>query len=215
MNKRFILISISTIIFASLVTTLVSSQVSVGVEIGDWVKYDSVWTGTPPSPYTTEIRFEIISIQGTNITFESRSTRSDGTQKNSTRNLDLEKNPSAVDLFIIPANLNANDEFHDDTIGNVKINGVKEKEYAGIKRTVVHTSFEYQDGTYSFEWDKTTGIVLRAVASLKDFSQRIEINSTNLWQPGIFGFNPTVFYLIVAAIIAVLALVLFFVIRRR
>jgi hypothetical protein len=66
-----------------------------------------------------------------------------------------------------------------------------------------------------FYWDKSTGILVEANSSFTDYTMNTKADKTNMWQPQIFGLDPTVFYALVIAVAAILAVIAFFFIRRK
>ena len=120
MNKKLcLLIAVCCIFFFGF---SVFAQVSVGLNHGDWVEYEVTYTGTPPESYPENVRIEVQTIQGTNITVEIERTLLNRTQDSKTVTFDLES--GAFDLIIIPANLGAGDAVCHEDFGNFTIEGV-------------------------------------------------------------------------------------------
>jgi len=48
-------------------STIVLTQVSVGVKEGDWIEYTTSYTGNPPEMHSEWTRLEVTNVQGTEI----------------------------------------------------------------------------------------------------------------------------------------------------
>jgi hypothetical protein len=66
-----------------------------------------------------------------------------------------------------------------------------------------------------FYWDKSTGVFVEASSSFTDYTLNTKADKTNMWQAQIFGLDPTVFYAVVIVAVAMLAVIAFFVTRRK
>jgi hypothetical protein len=197
-----------------LVSATISAEISVGVSEGDWIEYTITYTGTPPEKHPTRAKVQILSVEGTNITLRGTVEYSDGTQETPTTTADLEAGKLG-DGFIIPANLTSGDTFYDENEGNITISGVEERTYSGARRTVVYAT--YSQGTISAHarWDKSTGVLVEVILLSAELTTNWKADKTNLWQAQLFGLEPTVFYTLIIAAIAIVAIVAFLVIRRR
>jgi hypothetical protein len=125
-------------------------------------------------------------------------------------NLNLETGQLRDD-FSIPANLQRLHTFFDKNVGNITIGGVEEKTCAGATRTVVCAS----TAETAFYWDRSTGILVEANSSFTYYTMNTKADKTNMWQAQMFGLDPTVFYALVIAAVAILVVIAFFVIRRK
>ena len=191
----------------------ISAEISVGVKQGDWIEYQVNVTGTPPPDHdTTWAKMEITDVQGTDINLNVTTKFSNGTLLNEAITLNLETGQLGDD-FIIPANLNSSDTFFDKRVGvgNITISGVEERTGAGATRTVVYATTSQT----KFYWDKSTGILVEASSSYPNYTMHTKADKTNMWQAQIFGLDPTVFYALVIAAVAILVVIAFFVIRRK
>lgn len=197
MSKTITLLTICAIVLIGIVPTALSANITVGVKRGDWIEYDSVFTGTPPSsPHSTGFKIEVLSVKGTNVTAKSISIFSDGTQTNSTVIVNIET--GGIGLFIIPANLSNGDEFYDKDIDvHISITGVKERSYAGGRRIVMFAFISKTNAIWY--WDKTTGVLVEASLSKDKYTQRVKVAKTNIWQSELFALpiDQTVSYLLI------------------
>jgi len=107
--------------------------------------------------------------------------------------------------------LNTGDTFYDKNEGNIKISGAEVRTYAGATRTVVYANTSQT----KFYWDTSTGILVEAFSSYTDYSMHTTADKTNMWQTQIFGLDSNLFYALLIAAVAILAVIIFFVIRRK
>ena len=181
---------------------------SVGVKQNDWAEYNVTFTGTPMIDHDVEwARMEVNDVEGARINVTFFSLLSNGTIIDVTQNLDFESG-QLIDYFIIPAGLKKGDSFYSNRDGNITIEEVETRTYAGAARTVISgTTLE----TLWF-WDQATGVLVEAHSVYPDFTLTTVMNKTGLWEPQILGFDPPVFYglvigaVVIIGIIAVLAL---------
>jgi len=190
----------------------VLAEILVGVKKGDWIEYQAVFTGTPPAGHeVTWARTEVANIQGKVISLNITTEFSDGTLLNETITLNLETGQLG-DEFIIPANLNKGDTFLDKYHGNITISAVEERTYAGATRTVVSATTAQS----TYYWDKATGVLVEGISEFPDYTIHSIADKTNMWQPQIFGLEPTVFYaLLILAATAIVAVIALFAVRRK
>jgi len=189
----------------------VLAEISVGVKKGDYIEYQVAFTGTPSEGHdVTWARMEIKEVQGESVSVEITSTHANGTQENFVANLNLKTGQLGDDL-IIPANLNIGDMFFDINVGNITISDVEERTYAGATRTVVHATTP--ETTYY--WDKATGILVEGKSTFPDYTISTIADKTNMWQPKLFGLDPTVFYAFVGATVLIVIGLAFLIVRRK
>jgi hypothetical protein len=211
MDRKLASIIALLIILIGTAPATISAEISVGVKQGDWIEYQVTCTGTPPESHNiTWAKMEIVGVQGAIINLNVTTEFSNGTLLNETVTLNLETGQLGDD-FIIPANLNSGDTFFDNRVGNITISGAEERTLAGATRTVVYASTSQT----MFYWDKSTGILVEANSSFTDYTMNTKADKTNMWQPQIFGLDPTVFYALVIAAVAILAVIAFFFILRK
>jgi hypothetical protein len=194
------------IILACTVSSLAFADAVVGVNQGDWVEYNATFTGKPPAEHDVVwAKMEVLGVEGqrVNATFVSR--LANGTMLNVTEDLDFATG-KFIDMFIIPAGLNAGDSFYAHDVGEIIIDGVDVRTVAGAARTVVHADAE---DTQWF-WDRATGVVVEADTSNAVYKLDTVAVATGLWSSQILGFDENFFYalLIIAVIVIVMALVL-------
>jgi hypothetical protein len=191
---------------------IVLAEISVGVKKGDWIEYQVTFTGTPPLGHDiTWARMEAVGVQGKAINLDIATQFSNGTLLNETITLNLEIGQLG-DEFIIPANLNRGDAFLDKYQGSITISAVEERTYAGAKRTVVSAATAQS----TYYWDKATGVLVEGISEFPDYTIHSIADKTNMWQPQIFGLEPTVFYvLLILAATAIVAVIAFLAVRRK
>jgi hypothetical protein len=210
MDRKFGLTITLLIIFVGI--GIVLAEISVGVKKGDWIEYQAVFTGTPPAGHeVTRARTEVVNVQGKVISLNITTEFSDGTLLNETITLNLETGQLG-DEFIIPANLNKGDAFLDKYHGNITISAVEERTYADATRTVVSAATAQS----TYYWDKATGVLVEGISEFPDYTIHSRADKTNMWQPQIFGLEPTVFYaLLILAATAIVAVIALLVVRRK
>jgi len=213
MNRRLSLLMLWVIVLIGMLLTTTVAEYFWGVKEGDWMEYKVTVTGTPPQKYQTELKIEILSVNGTTVTFNGTVNYSDGTQQIRTYTVDLES--GVPDLIIVPANLNTGDSFYsgDIDVGPVTITGVEERTYAGARRTVVFANISA--AAAKLYWDRTTGVLVEINQWEVDYTMRTKASRTNMWQaqPSELFIEPTVFYILI--IVAIVVTVAFLVLRRR
>ena len=212
MNKKLVLLMTWVIaLIGMLVQAAVSAEISVGVKEGDWIEYKMTYIGTPPEKHLTRGKIEILSVQGTTVTFNSTGTYFDGTQETETNIVDLETGVQAA--FIVPANLSNGDTFHsgDEAVGYITISGVEERTYAGGRRIIVHATV-LQVELY---WDKATGVLVEG-SSTEVATVNLKADKTNMWQAEfLLPIDPTLLSVLIIVAIVIVVAVVFFVISRR
>jgi hypothetical protein len=198
-------------IFSPLTTI---DALSVGVRVGDWIEYKVTTTGNPPEVHNVQFaRMEIVSVKGPEIKANVITQDNSGVFSSLIMDMNLEKGQVGA-WFIIPSNLNVGDSFYDINLGrNITIEGQDQKNYAGAVRTVINaiTSERIKD------WDKVTGVFVKSIDNLSDYTINATAIRTNMWYPKILGLDQTVFYALVIVVIAVITVVimLVFIGRKR
>lgn len=200
-----------TIFTGMLIAASGLAEISVGVKEGEWIEYQVAYTGTVPEEHdVTWGKIEIIDVQEKKINIKIAVRYSNGTQETVASTLDLGTGQLG-DAFIIPANLKIGDTFLEKNEGNITIIGVEERTCVGARRSVVHATTSQT----IFYWDQLTGVLVEAKSSFADYTMTTKAYKTNVWQAQIFGLDPNAFYALVIAVIAIVATVAFFVMRRR
>jgi hypothetical protein len=211
MNKKLVLIT-ALLIFL-LIMSIAAAEMLVGVKKGDWIEYQAVFTGTPPAGHeVTWARTEVADVQGTVINLNVTTKFANGTLLSETITLNLATGQLG-DEFIIPANLGVGDSFFDKYHGNVTISKIEERTYAGAIRTVISATAAQS----TYYWDKATGVLVEGISEFPEYTIHSVVEKTNMWQPQIFGVDPTVFYifLILAAILIGTALAILAMHRKK
>jgi len=189
--------------------TYVLAQVSVGVKDGDWIEYNMIYSGSTPSDYPEWMKIEVLNVEGTSITAELSLLLLDGTTDTVSGTYDLET--GVLDLLLIPAGLDSGDEYFHPFFGNIVIAGTEEYSFGDAKRVV---SFATVDGI-EFQWDKTTGIILQSEHSTSNFAQKMIADKTNMWEPQILGIDSTILYILIIAIMVIIAILVVFMFKKR
>jgi hypothetical protein len=202
MNRKLCLTLLTLLVLLSVLSAIVFAEISVGVKKGDWIEYNVSFTGEPPTEHDAIwARMEVESVEGKRVKASFTSHLSNGAIVDLIEDLDFESG-RLIDLFIIPANLDAGDQFYDNLVGNVTIDRVEVRMYFGATRSVVHGVAVETD----WYWDKSTGVVVEARTSSSVYTLDTTVATTNLWSPQILGLDSIIFYSLVIAVLAVVVI---------
>ena len=196
---------------AVLIPFAVLAEISVGVKAGDWtettVKYH---TEIPKENYVESTKTEILSVKGTVVTANCTLNRFDGSTTTLTAIQDLSKPLDSI--IVVPTNLNVGDTLQMERF-DVTIEGVEQRTYAGVERTVVYGTI--QDVNYY--WDQATGILLEDSQILDGvIHHTTKVEKTNIFQTQQTAQEdlPTV-YITLGILAAIAVIVVIFILRRR
>jgi hypothetical protein len=215
-----------------------------GVSAGNYVKYGSLsgsYNSTDPSKQTKPqsfkdfentafLRVDILSVSGNNVTFKATESFNNGTaDKVVTQvqdvNTGVRNSSLASSLFIIAGGLGANDKVCGGTASycsTLTINSTQTRTYSGASRDTNVWSWsgsgQYGSFSYSYYWDKTTGILVEnsisstiPSGSSQQYSTtqtfHFTATETNIWSATILGLSPIVLYGIIGAIVAIVVIV--------
>lgn len=193
------------------------AEISVGVKQNDWAEYDVSSTGVPMADHDAEwARMEVDSVEGLRVNVTFFSLLSDGTTINATENLDFESG-QLIDYFVIPAGLEKGDSFYSNMDGNVMIDEVETRTYAGAARTVISgtTVVAGTNAETLWFWDQATGVLVEARSVYPEFTLDTVMDKTGLWEPQIFGVDPPVFYGLVIVAVVIIGVIAVFALRRK
>ena len=214
-KKYFFFLCVLSFVFLIFSPLTAVDALSVGVKVGDWIKYKVTTTGNPPEVHNVQFaRMEIVSVQGPEIKANVTTQDNSGVFSSLIMDMNLEKGQVGA-WFLIPSNLDVGDSFYDINLGrNITIEGQEQKNYAGAVRTVVNatTSERIKD------WDKVTGVFVKSIDTLPGYTINATAIRTNMWNPQILGLDQTVFYALVVVVVAVITVVIvgvFMVLRRH
>ena len=210
MNRKLVLLTVFLAVLSGMLfSTVVSAEISVGVQEGDWIEYQVTSTGDVPEDHNVEGgKLEIINVKEKTIFVNITSIYYDGTEETLPYTFNLETGQIG-DAFIIPANLDSGDEVKRNE-NNITISGIEEKTIAGAKRSVLYAT----TSDTSYYWDRATGVLVEATSTYTDFTLTTKAKTTNMWQPQIFGLDPIAFFvLLIVAVVAVLAI--FMILKTR
>jgi hypothetical protein len=182
------------------------------VKKGDWIEYQVTITGTPPQDHDiTWARMEVTDVQSEAISLDIMTEFVNGTKYPEKITLNLETGILGDD-FIIPANLNIGDSFHDAYQGDITIRGTGRRTVAGADRTLIFGATEQTN----YYWDQKTGVIVEATSAFPTFgySMKTEVIATNIWQPQILGLDSTIFYVLLVAVAAAVIVAFAFLVLR-
>ena len=205
------LVAVLFLVFTLLVVAeTASGVVSVGVKKGDWIEYGVSFTGTPPEGHEVSwARMEVLDVQGAEISLNITTETPEGLVSSETIMLNLETGEIGDD-FVIPADLRDGDVFYDMNFGNITVESVEVRVYAGSTRVVV-VGGKSENLDY---WDQLTGFLLEGISSFPDYTMTARVERTNLWQSQQTGLDPAALVLVVLVAVIVLATAVL-VVRRR
>jgi len=201
----FVSILLSTAVVVGFVRPAVTyPEVQVGVKAGDWIKYDYTITDAPPgTPIPTWLKVEILSVEGTTVTVRLTMHMSNGTEGSETLTLDVARTlvydtGGTFDTFfgfgfVIPANSTVGGDFiyiillSPEFMLGTQIDGETTRTYAGASRTVIYATFSYIGDRYGnnplkYYWDKQTGVMVEASATLDSMTATAKATETNMWE---------------------------------
>lgn len=161
--------------------TIVLAESAVGVEVGDWIKYDFTVTLASDDPNmeltpeliamnnTEWVKNTVATISDTKITFERVIHYKDGNETKSVEYVDVDTGESSLNgsLTFIPSNLQKNDLVHASPTDHHSINETIRWTYMEATRDInylVGSGTTYREtsvtvATVSYYWDKETGIL--------------------------------------------------------
>jgi len=181
---------LQVLVLASVFFSVSPADILVGVDQGDWIEYRVSFTGNPPIEHDAVwARMEIISVDGKKVNASFVSRLANETVLEILEDLDLEKG-RLIDMFIIPAYLDEGDVFYDQISGQIVIDRVETRNYAGADRTVVYA--EAVDTQWY--WDRATGVTVEARTSNSMYTLDTVATGTDMWNSQIFGLDANIFY---------------------
>jgi hypothetical protein len=219
-KKAFVTMAVMLILISScyVVSTVNAETTRVpGVAEGDWAIYDVTFDFTtndpnPPilSPFFGEIeyvRVDVLSVVGTNVTYQSIMHFENGTELSAVSWLNVSSGETeygftGIGVFIA-ANLTAGDELYLNPFWSMTINDTTVGTYAGDQREAnwfcLTQNFTYpysqqtQSISYSILWDKLSGIFVlmnesvsiidAAKGYITNMTVSFIITETNIWKP--------------------------------
>jgi hypothetical protein len=211
MNRKLALAISLTLVFLAMLGVEIeiqSVEAAETFEAGDWIKYEVTITPTLQGEITpTWVRFEFLSVEGTNATVEATMHLSDGTEKIETMTADTVSGSDTE--LIIPSNSKTGDSIYISNQGNITIEDVTTLTYTGVERTAVHASSSNSTHDFACYWDKQTGIMLEERNTIDDTTTIYRVNDTNMWQTQSRERPPypTILYVIILVAAIVVALI--------
>jgi hypothetical protein len=210
---------------------------SVGVKVGDWIKYGQfkvTWTGngTEPSYVTDEekvdwVRFDVENAGGTTATLNATAHYNNGTQTSQSFSADVASGQGMTGIkVLIAANLKAGDPIVNQT-NSPTINQTTSGTYAGASRSLnlfeVTSVYANQTTTYRIYWDQGTGAMVEMYAKTPYPSNpgayietSIKATETNMWSTDLMGtlYNNLI-YIVAGIVIVIVAVAAAVVLRRK
>lgn len=193
---------------------VLAENYAVGVKNGWWVKYDVTVTGPAPGPQViTWMKVEILEVFGENVTLRLTSHKQNGNETYQTITFDLAATGTAGYSFVVPANLSVGD--YVNLGGDVRsISGETTQVCAGVNRTVIHTAFSDSGDTYSYYFDKRTGVAMEIFEVSGSWSSDVVAKDTNIWGSVSSGLDWRLWIVAIVVIVVIIA-ILASTLRRR
>jgi len=190
-KSRLVLAGILIAVMVPIVPVF-AADYSVGVEVGDWVRYevDAAWNGTSSSaPEWARydwVKMIVESVSGTDVTVLANIHYKDGKVENNTLSWNIE---TGGEMWIISADLEKGDPI---AVGaDWIINDTTTRTYAGASRSVNFLSISQSSGesivNATFYWDQATGVLLETSSNktspTENWMLRYTAVETSLWGP--------------------------------
>ena len=209
-RKLALTISLILVLLAMLGVDIKARSVEANgtIKAGDWIKYEVTITPTLHGEITpTWVKFEFLSIEGTNATVKATMRLSDGTEKIEMMTVDIVSGSDTG--LIIPSDSKTGDSIYISDHGNITIDGESTLTYTGVNRTTVYVSFSYSGNYFACYWDKQTGIMLEQRNTINDSTTIYKAKDTNMWQTSSDERSPdqTVFYVMIIVVAIVVAVI--------
>jgi len=192
-----------------------SAEAGGTIKAGDWIKYEVTITPTLPGEITPKwVKFEFLSVEGTNATVQVTTRLSDGTEKIEMMTVDI-MSGSGTGL-IIHSNSKTGDSIYISSQGNITLDGETILTHTGVDRPAVYASFSNSGNYFSCYWDKETGIMLEQRNTIIDSTTICVAKDTNMWQnpSNQRPLDPTVFYVMII-VATIVVTVIFFRTRKK
>lgn len=185
--------------FTTLATTVLAESV-VGVEVGDWVKYDLMATFVSDDPNaqippelvemndTESIKNVVVAISDTKITFDRIIHYTDGNETKSVEYVNVDTGSSSTNggFMFIPSNLGKDDLIHASFTEHYSINETIHRTYMGRTRdinhlnisTTIYGEFDITIITANYYWDKATGILCERPGTFLTYDRRTDYTTS-------------------------------------
>jgi len=212
-----------------------AADYSVGVKVGDWIKYGQITTtwvgnGTEPSRITDVkridwIKVEVESIQDTTVSFNATWHYNNGTLSYIISESDVESNALNVYSYLIASNLKSGDPIENSSTAE-RITETITGRYAGADKKVNVLNFTSTFSGYTAEntyyWDQNSGIMVEWYDYSPDYhggytEYSMKTTETNIWSPDLLGMlaSNLLYVVTVIALIAIAAALILVQARRR
>jgi len=213
-SKTVLILFLISITSFTLEIQLTRAEHVIGVKVGDWVKYDYAPSGTAIPRW---MKVEFLAVEGTNITLRLTMHLFDETEDSEALTLKFTGNNLYLGYlprrtldtlfgwcFIIATNAEVGQlQVFVELIPTYYImslyknlTGETTRTYAGASRTVVYIDFlGYVGGRYgvaplNYYWDKQTGVLVEASATIDGVHVTAKATETNLWKAAPEGEIP-------------------------
>lgn len=198
--------------FVALMLSFASSALcayTVGVKLGDWMKYNVTlsWTGTEPDTSdfgelgeAEYMKGEVIAVEGTSVTAKMSMHMKNGSDTGQTLVGNLATGEGNATFFIVPSGMEEGDAFpskmFEDEATTFTVTNTESKTYCGATRTVNVYSLSAPpvsgfSATIAANWDQATGVLVELSMQMSTPEQSMDMKvlatETNMWSSGIFS----------------------------
>ena len=177
---------------------------TVGVKVGDWVKYQASASGIEPDEFLDLnqmewMKGEVLSVSGTLVTVQMTAHYENGSESVQKLVGDMASGSGNLTFMIMPAGLEKGDAFPIAMfdLGQValSINDTLTRRYMDVSRSVNVLSIRVSEDYVSLEvgayWDQATGVLLELSMQVSAFDENMQMSieavETNMWSAG--GFS--------------------------
>jgi hypothetical protein len=175
-SRIFVLVVFSLILYSVLAASVCRADYAVGVQAGDWIRYDiqNNQQIAPAAGYW--IKITVVNVTGTVVSLHSESSITGSIPQDWSEDVASDCLGSAYDLpYVIPKNLSAGDTIPE---GIISLTVTDMPQYEG--RDAVHFVSGFG---YEMYWDRGKGVLLEytLIAAGGTMSLTMKVADTNMW----------------------------------
>lgn len=185
MEASIMILLLTSLLIVSAGISEVSSQ-SVGIKVGDWVKYGV--SGSLSAGGLSWMKIEVTDVEGTSITVNETTHAANGTEAVEPLVFVVGSSEGGIGGigWIIPANSTVNDTVSFSG-ADILLTQESVRSYGGVSRTVVGLDISVAGTSVSIFWDKSTGILLETSENYSGESFGIVASQTSFSSNGASG----------------------------
>lgn len=171
---------------------------TVGVKVGDWVKYQCNASGIEPDEFLDLsqmewMKGEVLSVSGNTVTVQMTARYENGSESVQKLVGDIASGSGNLTFMIMPSGLEKGDAFpvalFDLGQVGLSINDTVTRTYMDVSRSVNALSINVSEDYVSLEiaayWDQATGVLLELSMQVSAFDEMMQMSieavETNMW----------------------------------